>query len=263
MNGRMLGATLGAVALVGGAVVAAAPSATAIPGQQEGKWHIQSPTSSHEVVGAWFVLRYYVEINFVPTNIECRIPPGLLSHTIATGDLDPVDAEETIELAFIPPAIISDSGDAPGASVCQDVTLAPYGSGQNLDVTTDGVMTWTMEITAPAAPMDDDPKYDPMDTAYDPVYDGTMMASVGIPQDGIDLVDPSIGCRAQAPATSGGVTIDGEYDASTGEMTPDTPQGFVAYSPDSSCVVENAELVAGTNATLDPILTLQWVPDEE
>ncbi len=254
MSTKLVGATAGALALVGGALVAAAPVASADP--EQGSWHLWNATTDEAVVvddelSGSAVLKLYTEINFTPWIFECRIPVGELAYTVTEDDVEPVGPEETVDLQIIPPAILSDSGSAPGQAVCQDVSNAAYGSGQNVDVTTDGLTPWILHVTTPAAP-------DPMD---DPVYDGPVELGIDVPQNGIDFVDRTIGCWGQGPTNTGGVTVEGEYDTTSGELIPDTPQGFEAWSPDDSCVFVNTTLMAGSVVTLDPVLTLKWVPE--
>ncbi len=251
MSKKILGAALGAAALLCGGMVATMPIASADPLPHAGAWWLAYHPSGDDAeeddaITEMAVFNFRTEINYVPTNIECRVPQNRFIYTLQSSDLGPHAASGVVDLDLVPPAVISESGDPTGTAVCQDVSQAPYGSGQSLDATTDGMTPWSVHIEVPPVPL------------WSHLFGGTVEGGLSIPEDGIEFADPSIGCTAQVPHTLGGVTIEGEYEI--GELTLDTPQGLDAWSPDNSCLVENTELITPSVITLYPALTFSWKP---
>ncbi len=274
MNKKILGAALGAAALMSGAMVSTAPAASADPLPHAGNWWLAYNTSgadaqTDDTITGTAILEFYTEINFTPTRIECQIPAGLFTYDLQSIDLGPHAANTVVDLDLTPPVGISSSALPNGDGVCQDVTLAPYGSGQDLDVTTDGVTPWTVHVTTPAAPGSGDPH----------LFDGIMAGSVDIPERAIDFEDPSIGCWAQGPITDGNGTpqnVAGTYDTISGDLIPTFTEespledvdgiGFEADSPDDSCVVDNTYLLEDSLISIfkssdsTKKLTVEWKP---
>lgn len=231
------------VCLVAGAAAAltstlAAPAAHAVTTEWSLGYSDGSVASTGDVIinSGTATVSFSGLYNGIGAMVICNIPEGEISYMVPA-TVPSALPNHSFAVQLTPPASLT-SGE------CHE-TVTP-GTGA-VNVTIDTTKTWTLTVTAP------------MGSGPTGAYSGTLTGSLNVPQGGITNVTavelaglglPATNpCIISGPTDVGGVTPDGDYDASTGIAVNTTNPTF--HVDNSLCPEINNNEALGDIPTLN------------
>lgn len=216
---------LAALALLTASVLAA-PPAFADP-----FWELYDTTHARkiavgDVLTASGTLTFTLIVDSFPVRVECHLPAGAFSRTVAVGDQLSAAPGNPLTVFLAADTVLSTFAPGSKQGVCQDISGGiSYGSGVPVDVTTTGALV-AVDFTMPAP----DPG----------IWLGSLTADLKLPQNLLNFSDAMILCDWRGPTPASGASFSGTYTA--GVLTTNIDVLDVEATPPPGCTVGTGKL---------------------